>query len=64
MHPGDPCCEILSTNILKRINGASVSYMYTKLTIVEVVNIVGMVGAGKSTLIKGVGILCHKMGTG
>lgn len=61
MHPGDPCCEILSTNILKQINEASVSTC-TKLTIVEVVNIVGMVGAGKSTLIKVLAFWCHKNG--
>lgn len=61
MHPGDPCCEILSTNILKQINGASVSTC-TKLTILEVVNIVGMVGAGKSTLIKVLAFWCHKNG--
>ena len=47
MHPGDLCCEILSTNILKQITEVSVSTC-TKLTIFEVVNIVGMVGAGKS----------------
>lgn len=61
MHPGDPCCEILSTNILKQINEASVSTC-TKLTIFEVVNIVGMVGAGKSTLIKVLAFWCHKNG--
>ncbi len=47
MHPGDPCYAILTTNILKQITEASVSTC-TELTIFEVVNIVGMVGAGKS----------------
>ena len=59
--PGDPCYAILKTNILKQINGASVS-MCTELTIREVINIVGMVGAGKSTLIKVLAFWCHKNG--
>ena len=59
--PGDPCHKILSTNILKQINGASVS-LCTELTIREVINIVGMVGAGKSTLIKVLAFWCHKNG--
>ena len=51
MHPGDPCYAILTTNVLKQIKEASVSTC-TELTILEVINIVGMVGAGKSTLIR------------
>lgn len=50
--PGDPCHMILKTNILKQIVGSSVKSC-TELTLREVVNIVGMVGAGKSTLIIG-----------
>lgn len=59
--PGDPCHMILETNILKRIVGNSVKSC-TKLTIREVVNIVGMVGAGKSTLIKVLAFWCHQNG--
>ena len=59
--PGDPCYAILMTNVLKQIKGASVS-ICTDLTIFEVVNIVGMVGAGKSTLIKVLAFWCHKNG--
>lgn len=59
--PGDPCHMILKTNILKQINGASVNAC-TELTIREVVNIVGMVGAGKSTLIKILAFWCHQNG--
>lgn len=59
--PGDPCHMILKTNILKQIVGATVKSC-TKLTIREVVNIVGMVGAGKSTLIKVLAFWCHKKG--
>ena len=59
--PGDPCHMILKTNILKQINGVSVNAC-TELTIREVVNIVGMVGAGKSTLIKILAFWCHQNG--
>ena len=59
--PGDPCYRILKTNILKQINDTSVSAC-TELTILEVINIVGMVGSGKSTLIKVLAFWCHKNG--
>lgn len=59
--PGDPCHAILKTNILKQIIGSSVK-MCTELTICEVVNIVGMVGAGKSTLIKVLAFWCYQNG--
>ena len=59
--PGDPCHMILKTNILKQINGASVNAC-TGLDIREVSNIVGMVGAGKSTLIKILAFWCHQNG--
>ncbi len=59
--PGDPCHMILKTNILKQINGASVNAC-TELTIREIINIVGMVGAGKSTLIKILAFWCHQHG--
>lgn len=59
--PGDPCYEIFKSNILKEIAGSSVG-VCTELTIREVVNIVGMVGAGKSTLIKILAFWCNKNG--
>lgn len=52
---------ILNTNILKQIVGSSVKSC-TELTLREVVNIVGMVGAGKSTLIKVLAFWCHQNG--
>lgn len=61
IYPGDPCYMILKTNILKEIKGASVNAC-TELAIQEVVNIVGMVGAGKSTLIKILAFWCHQHG--
>lgn len=61
IYPGDPCHMILKTNILKQIKGASVNAC-TELAIQEVVNIVGMVGAGKSTLIKVLAFWCHQHG--
>lgn len=59
--PGDPCHMILATNILKHIVGPSVQSC-NELTIREVVNIVGMVGAGKSTLIKVLSFWCYQNG--
>lgn len=59
--PGDPCHMILKTNILKQINATSVNTC-AELTIREVINIVGMVGSGKSTLIKVLAFWCHKNG--
>jgi hypothetical protein len=59
--PGDPCYTILKSNILKQIVGTSVK-LCTELTISQVVNIVGMVGAGKSTLIKVLAFWCHRNG--
>ncbi len=59
--PGDPCHTILQNNVLKKIDGTSVNKC-TELTIHEVINVVGMVGAGKSTLIKVLAFWCHKNG--
>ena len=57
----DPCYTILRTNVLKEINGSSVQPSST-FTIQQVVNVVGMVGAGKSTLIKVLAFWFHKNG--
>ena len=59
--PGDPCFTILKTNILKEVNGSTVQPCL-ELTIREVVNMVGMVGAGKSTLIKVLSFWFHQHG--
>lgn len=59
--PGDPCYTILRTNILKENHNGKVQTA-EKLTIQEVVNIVGMVGSGKSTLIKVLAFWCHQHG--
>lgn len=61
MHPGDPCHTILKTNILKKINGSAVQPC-SEFVIRDVVNMVGMVGAGKSTLIKVLSFWCHQHG--
>lgn len=47
----DYCFDILKSNIIKKVNGKEV-LPADCLTINQVQNIVGMVGAGKSTLIK------------
>ena len=57
--PGDPCHAILKTNVLKEINGSTVQPC-SELSIREVINMVGMVGAGKSTLIKVLSFWCHQ----
>lgn len=59
--PEDPCFTILKTNILKEVNGSTVQPC-SELTIREVVNMVGMVGAGKSTLIKVLSFWFHQHG--
>lgn len=59
--PGDPCYTVLKTNVLKQIEGSSVQRC-TALDIREVTNIVGMVGSGKSTLIKVLSFWCHRNG--
>ena len=59
--PGDPCFTILKTNILKEVNGSTVQPC-SELTIRGVVNMVGMVGAGKSTLIKVLSFWFHQHG--
>ncbi len=49
--PGDYCYDVLSRNKIKAVTDHNLNYCQ-KLSIQEVVNIVGMVGAGKTTLIK------------
>lgn len=59
--PGDPCYSILKTNILKKTVGSAVQPC-TVFNIQNVVNVVGMVGAGKSTWIKVLSFWCHNNG--
>lgn len=56
--PGDYCHQVLQTNRLKACSGGRVSGA-DKLTIEQVTNVVGMVGSGKSTLIKVLSYWCH-----
>ena len=54
----DYCYQILKQNVLKEVNGGNVS-VSQELNIEQVVNIVGMVGSGKSTLIKVLSFWAH-----
>lgn len=49
--PGDHCVNILKNNFIKEVNRGKVN-LATKLEIDKVINIVGMVGTGKTTLLK------------
>lgn len=49
--PSDYCYKILQSNTIKAVENGKVS-LCNKLTIAQTINIVGMVGSGKSTLIK------------
>ncbi len=49
--PSDYCYTILQSNVIKVVNDSKVS-VSDSITVDKVVNIVGMVGSGKSTLIK------------
>lgn len=51
INPNDYCLHILQQNIIKEVNNGVVS-VSQRISINHVVNIVGMVGSGKSTLIK------------
>ena len=51
INPNDYCYQILQQNVIKEVNNGNVS-ISRELNIKQVVNIVGMVGSGKSTLIK------------
>lgn len=57
--PGDPCYEVLKTNLFKEVSGSAVRPC-SELVIHGVVNMVGMVGAGKSTLIKVLAVWCQQ----
>lgn len=56
--PGDYCYQILQKNVIKQVDNGSVS-ISQELNIKQVVNIVGMVGSGKSTLIKVLSFWAH-----
>lgn len=51
MQPGDYCYNILQSNVVKEVEDGKVS-LCQELSIAQIVNIVGMVGSGKSTFIK------------
>lgn len=51
LNPKDYCYDILRSNVVKVVKKGKVSVSQT-LSIAQTVNIVGMVGSGKSTLIK------------
>ena len=59
--PGDPCYTILKSNLLREVSGSVVQESRC-LTLREVINMVGMVGSGKSTLIKVLSFWCHQNG--
>ena len=50
-YPGDYCYNILQSNIVKAVEDGKV-VLCQELSIAQTVNIVGMVGSGKSTFIK------------
>ena len=59
--PADYCYEILRSNAIKAVEDGKVS-ICDKFTIVQTINIVGMVGSGKSTLIKVLAYWANKNG--
>lgn len=61
IQPGDPCAKILKTNILKE-NKCGRVQITDRLDIHEVINIIGMVGSGKTTLIKVLSFWCSRQG--
>lgn len=58
INPNDYCLQILQQNVIKQVNNGSVT-VSQGLNISQVVNIVGMVGSGKSTLIKVLSFWAH-----
>ena len=59
--PADYCYEILRSNAIKAVEDGKVS-ICDKFTIAQTINIVGMVGSGKSTLIKVLAYWANKNG--
>ena len=58
INPNDYCYHILQQNVIKEVDNGKVSPCQ-ELNIDQVVNIVGMVGSGKSTLIKVLSFWAH-----
>lgn len=58
INPDDYCLQILQQNVIKQVKNGSLS-VSQRLNISQVVNIVGMVGSGKSTLIKVLSFWAH-----
>lgn len=61
MDPSDYCYQILKSNTIKAVENGKVS-ICKNLTIEKTINIVGMVGSGKSTLIKVLSYWAQKNG--
>lgn len=57
----DYCYKILKSNTIKAVEDGKVS-LCDKLTIAQTINIIGMVGSGKSTLIKVIAYWANKNG--
>lgn len=60
-YPGDYCYNILQSNVVKVVEEGKVSQCQ-ELSIAQTVNIVGMVGSGKSTFIKVLSYWANKNG--
>ena len=58
INPNDYCYQILQQNVIKEVDNGKV-FLCQELKIDQVVNIVGMVGSGKSTLIKVLSFWAH-----
>lgn len=58
INPNDYCYQILQQNVIKEVDNGKVT-LCQELNIDQVVNIVGMVGSGKSTLIKVLSFWAH-----
>ena len=62
IRPGDPCASVLRRNELKCVAGSRLNACRA-LSIKEVTNMIGMVGSGKSILIKVLAFWCHRHDT-
>lgn len=62
INKGDHCYDVLKSNVIKSVDDGGKVFVATELTLQEVVNIVGMVGSGKSTLIKVLAFWASKNG--